>query len=388
MNEGIKKILVVHKFSGFCGGIERYIFDTSQLLRLHGFELHGFFEERLEHNSAVFEKAFDSISFVEKEKLEQQILKYRDLGIRHAFIHKATSTELLKILQKYLITTLFVHDHDYYCMRFHKYYSFGRANCRRPFNTLVCTVCDRPLYRNEEGKIRFKAMMPFSKRAIFLASRNCHSFVVLSEHMRNNLIINKYPQDKIYKIYPVIKNKDIRSVPKSNNQLLFVGQIIRGKGVDLLLESLKYLKNDYNLNIVGKGNDESYIKELIAKQHLKGKVTMVPFTLEISKYYEESSIVLVPSRWQEPFGLIGGEAYSHYRPVVAFDVGGISEWLENEINGFLVRENDVKTFAEKIDLLIDHPDQALKMGESGNQMNRLKFNEKNYVESIIKLIGK
>jgi glycosyltransferase involved in cell wall biosynthesis len=387
MNNSNKKILIVHKYSGFIGGIERYIFDTVSLLRKNGYLVYALFEERISQNSDKFESVFDSVSFVEIDNLKSQIGDFSKKGIRSAFIHKITIPSLFKQLHEKFTTTLFVHDHDYYCMKAHKYYLFTRSNCHRPFNTVVCSICTQPLYRTETGRISLKSVKPLIKRKIFRLSRQCDSFIVLSEHMRNNLIINKYDKNKIIKIYPVIKDKGSVISKTKSGELLFVGQIIRGKGLDLLLQALTMVRGNFKLNIVGKGNDESYIKKLVKEYKLESKVNFVGFTLDIASWYNSASMVIVPSRWQEPFGLIGGEAFSYKKPVIGFDVGGILEWLKNEVNGFLIKKNDTNELASKIDYLLENPKIAEKMGVAGNEMLKTMFNEAEYLRNILKLMG-
>ena len=125
------------------------------------------------------------------------------------------------------------------------------------------------------GKLNLNLQNSLLKRKLLNVSRRCDRFVVLSEHMKNNLVLNKYPLDKIIKVYPVIKLKS-DDVPRkdSSSEILFIGQIIRGKGVDLLLKALTYLKSDFKLNIVGKGNDEGFINSLISEYNLQDKVNM------------------------------------------------------------------------------------------------------------------
>ena len=101
--------------------------------------------------------------------------------------------------------------------------------------------------------------------------------------------------------------------------------------------------------------------------------------MDTGRWYNSAAVVVVPSRWQEPFGLIGGEAYSYFKPVIAFDVGGISEWLKDKETGFLVKEGDVVAFAEKIEFLLNNPKEAEKMGYAGNSLMKQKFNDDIYV---------
>lgn len=60
-------------------------------------------------------------------------------------------------------------------------------------------------------------------------------------------------------------------------------------------------------------------------------------------------------------------------PVIGCDLGGISDWLKHEENGFLVRSGDEGALAEKINFLLDHPDIASLMGKRGRDMVKDRF---------------
>ena len=68
-----RKILLVHEYCGFIGGIERYIFDTVLLLKKKGFVVWGLFEKELEQNSAKFKSPFDKTLFSSCENLTTEI---------------------------------------------------------------------------------------------------------------------------------------------------------------------------------------------------------------------------------------------------------------------------------------------------------------------------
>ena len=382
-----KQIIIAHKYCGFIGGIEKYIYESVLLLKRKGFVIWGIFEEEIPQNSNEFKEHFDKIIFTNEHTTNDLVEEIKKNNFTDVFIHKLTKIDLFKVLQKKFRTTLFVHDHDYYCMKGHKYYTFSRKNCTKAFNLCACACCDLPIYRNENGKMRYRSKNYLLKYKLFKISRKCDKFVVLSEHMKNNLIMNKYPSEKIKKIYPVIKLKEDKKVIGNPLEFLYIGQLIRGKGVDLLLKAISHLKCDFKLNIVGKGNDETFINTLVSEYALQDKVNMVGFTLDTGKWYKSASFIVVPSRWQEPFGLIGGEAYSYFKPVIAFDAGGIKEWLEDGVNGFLIGENDVEKFAEKIKYFLDNPKEVKAMGEAGNKLIKNSYNEDVYYEKMLELTG-
>ena len=96
-------------------------------------------------------------------------------------------------------------------------------------------------------------------------------------------------------------------------------------------------------------------------------------------------MVVIPSIWTEPFALVGIEAMSHAKPVVAFDVGGINEWLKDNINGFLVKNVDIRTLAERIEILLADPNLAKRFGMRGKQMVERDFTVENHITLLVDL---
>ena len=89
---------------------------------------------------------------------------------------------------------------------------------------------------------------------------------------------------------------------------------------------------------------------------------------EINKYLADSDIVVMPSMIPESFGLVGIEAMASGKPVVAFDAGGIREWLADGETGYLVERGDVRGMAERISRLLKNSSLAKRMGEKGKEL--------------------
>ncbi len=190
--------------------------------------------------------------------------------------------------------------------------------------------------------------------------------LVGSRFMRDELLQNGFPKEKVHIVHP---NVDMKYSTPSNvpNEpvILYVGQLIKGKGVDLLLQALARLSADFSALIIGVGNAEQHLKELAHSLNLDGRVHFKGWIANESlpEFYSRARIVTVPCRWPEPFGMIGLEAMSHGRPVVAFDVGGISDWLEHEVTGLLIPEQDTEGLAKALTRLLEDLDACQRMGQ-------------------------
>ena len=145
-------ILYLGKYNGIIGGIERYMQNSAELLRKHGFNIHYLYTENGGRDQERFAAAFDSVV---EFSLEDERLKTADMLI----IHNIIPPELLQSLPAEK-TFFFAHDHNIYCQRHHYYTPVGRTNCHRKRNPLLCALCS--LGRNAAPPLKEYSKLPQS----------------------------------------------------------------------------------------------------------------------------------------------------------------------------------------------------------------------------------
>ncbi|PKN80129.1 MAG: hypothetical protein CVU48_03085 [Candidatus Cloacimonetes bacterium HGW-Cloacimonetes-1] len=375
------KILMVNSNRGFVGGVERFMVQMASILRGQNWEIYGLFEQTA-FQHPEFDKAFDDFEVLDYLELEDLIEDYIDMGIELVCFHKVTKWQWVKQLQSKFVNVVIVHDHDYYCLRRHKYFPFRRINCSLPFSTIYCPMCAGMLEKREQS---FKLIDVEQKYLTLKHIRECNISFVLSDFMKDNLLMNKWQTSKIHKLIPAqipyngLQSNERSSIPV----ILYVGQLIRGKGVDLLLKSLALINTPFKCIILGRGNDQKYLEGLADKLNLNSRVEFREWTNAVSAVYQESDLLVVPSRWQEPYGLIGLEAFAHKLPVIAFDIGGISEWLSHNANGILVKPKDIKRLAAAIRALLSDKSRRLKLGNYGFEEVRAEHSAESFYRSFI-----
>jgi glycogen(starch) synthase len=94
-----------------------------------------------------------------------------------------------------------------------------------------------------------------------------------------------------------------------------------------------------------------------------------------------ASMVLMPSRWQEPFGLVALESALMARPVIAAKVGGIPEIVVHNHTGLLVPPANSSALAEAIVCLVQNPDAAQRMGSAARTQALENFGFQGHVDA-------
>ena len=153
--------------------------------------------------------------------------------------------------------------------------------------------------------------------------------------------------------------------------ILFVGNVIKRKNVDLLLEAKKQMKNKANLVVVGDGPLLEQLKAKAGKEYSDGNLENVYFTgsrNDVEDIIPSCDLLVLPS-FTESFGLVLIEALACGKPVIGSDVGGIREIITEDV-GLLIDPNDSTDLANAIDRILS--DEELMEKFKSNARNRAK----------------
>jgi len=257
-------------------------------------------------------------------------------------VHKCSDVATLEMFPPEK-TIYYVHDHEPICPRGYAYTPLKR-NCTCAGGVWPCIFC-APLCRGWKAALG----RVFSQRKRIAAMSRFKKIVVISQFMKSRLVVNGLPPEKIVVEPPVIETRESRPSSQSSLDLLYVGQLIRGKGVQLLLQAMARMKTPRTLDIVGTGNMEGELKALAVKLGIADRVRFNGFQQNPQDWMRRAACIVVPSFWQEPYGLVAAEAVALGRPVVAFAIGGLPEACGGKAT--LVPPGDVKALAAALDNL-------------------------------------
>lgn len=187
----------------------------------------------------------------------------------------------------------------------------------------------------------------------------------------NSVDINKFQttKDNESKFKEELVNKF--NIAADKPIVLFVGNMIKRKNVDLLIEAKKQLKAKANLVIVGDGPLLRQLKDKTENEYLEGNLDNVYFTgsrTDIEDIIPSCDLLVLPS-FTESFGLVLIEALACGKPVIGSNVGGIKEIITEDV-GLLINPNDSEDLAKAIDRILT--DKDLREKFQSNARNRAK----------------
>ncbi len=178
------------------------------------------------------------------------------------------------------------------------------------------------------------------------------------------------------------------SVHKSEGlkkKILFVGRLQPVKGVQYLLQAMKLIHNeipDAMLILIGDGDERNYLEDLTDRLGVRECVDFVGIVPHerIPEYMYQSDIFILSSL-SEGFPVTVLEAMACSLPIVATKVNGLSDIIEDGVNGYLVEAKDIGEMADKIIILLKNPQIRNTMSEN-NLKKVLAFTWENVVSQL------
>lgn len=210
----------------------------------------------------------------------------------------------------------------------------------------------------------------------------------------NGIDTDKFNKDLYKQERRILRKK--YGIDEKDIVIVFSGRLIQEKGIKELLQAFVNLKLDKSLKlmIIGSSVFEGSKKTPFVKQLeelANAKKDNIIFTgyvpnNEIASLYSVADIGVVPSIWEEPFGLTLVEQMSMSLPIIASDSGAIKEIINNDCGIIVKRDgNFVENLSNSISLLAENENIRRSMGESARKRAK-DFNQKIYCENFYNIV--
>lgn len=203
----------------------------------------------------------------------------------------------------------------------------------------------------------------------------------------------------LYQLFPQLTNRFLLlpcalpsppllpvQLPFAPPRLLCLGRMEQDKGFDLAITALALLIEEYPelcLAMIGDGRMKGEWQKLAGELGLGERVSWlgkVP-AQQLWQQINQSTLLLMPSRRREAFGLVALEAAQMARPVIATAAGGLAELILDGQTGLLIPPEDPVALAQAIRSLLSQPNIAQQMGNNAHQHAFDKFNWTSYLQA-------
>jgi glycosyltransferase involved in cell wall biosynthesis len=214
------------------------------------------------------------------------------------------------------------------------------------------------------------------------ALTNADLVVCYSSAVDRHLAANDLTRRRIVP-FPATITPRVGAGHATRRRVVFAGRIVQQKGVAVLIRAARDV--DAEFVICGDGRELEAMRRLAQRCGVDGRVTFKGWldSDQLAQEFANASVVVVPSVWPEPFGLVGIEALAAGRPVVASATGGVGDWLDDGVSGLFVKPGDALDLARALNELLADPGRQLTMGMAGREAVSSRFSPERHVASIL-----
>jgi len=392
------KIMHINNTYMELGGSEKYLFDICSGLENRGHEIVIVSSSDFRHITTGGRKEY----FISpsggyrsgKTSIEElrRIIEEEKPDILHIHnTHWFLSPFITKWLTGLCPTVRFVHDVRLFCLIEKKLIRNGDRVCDYPLG-VNCFIrrCFRHGFELDcyPKRTAYHFWRWIGRTFLELRAAKCiHAIMVGSDYMKRALVGNGFKEDKILVAPLFVTDPPAESelYQKKKKLILYVGRFDRAKGAEELIQALNLLKEDsWEAVMIGDGKYRGDGIDLIESLGLTERITLKKRISKeaVFRCHREAMVTVIPSMIPESFGYVGIEAFANGTPVIAFDAGGVTQWMRDGENGFLLKRGDISGLAARIKFLLNHPSEALEMGKKGRSSVEEVFTEDQHLSRI------
>jgi glycosyltransferase involved in cell wall biosynthesis len=282
-----------------------------------------------------------------------------DIAHLHIYYGKLTSSILSVFKEKGIPVVQTLHEYKTVCpvySRFRDGVSCSKCKDGRFYNSL--------LYRCNRGSFFRSALtMIESYASKWLGNQTTiNKFIAISDFLKTSVVDMGLNVEKVTTINNFVTHID-KTVSVKSGYVVYAGRFERNKGVWTLLDVAAALP-DITFKFAGHGGDEKGLKNAVKVRGLTNVEFQGFLQQDDLKHLIRAAIAcVVPSEWDEPFGLAVVESMALGTPVIASRIGGISEIIENGHDGFLCSPGSVDEFVEAVSRLASDKELVKRLAE-------------------------
>lgn len=416
------RVVVCHKYFFINSGPERYMFTINKEIEKNGHTVIPFSVLSTKNEATPYSKYFISppggdpdsygsfkamklnpISSIKvaaravysteaKRKFEQLIQNEKPDIVYILNIFSYISPSILDVCRKYQIPAImYLPSYDLQCVA-NTFLRDGKP----------CTLCKTGShihalkYKCNQGSMpaTIAKVIALYTHNMLNIYRDVYTFVTPSSFMRKQMIEGGFPEAKVKHI-PIYADTT-KYIPSDNrgSNILYFGRISKEKGVHVLLEAYKLLRNKIPqeacppLHIVGSG-DTAYIEDLKQEyQRIEG--ISFPGFMEADEMAEEiqNSLFMVhPAIWFDNTPIAVYESFACAKPVIASDIGSLPEQVITERRGLLFEPNNSQALMEAMLRFINNPDEVKKFGTQAYEDLQNYYGVEKHYQSLMELFN-
>jgi glycosyltransferase involved in cell wall biosynthesis len=253
-----------------------------------------------------------------------------------------------------------LHDYSFMCASGERWFAGGEICNRRHGPGCLVNFVARGCTHRLDLRAPVRNYFEIGRRLPAVEASD--EVVVYSDYVRQQALHQGLRAERCHAIPYFVDRPSMPPAPSYARNVLFAGRVVKRKGLDVLLEALALTPESWETLIVaGDGWDLHRSRALATELGLEARVDWRGWT-DTATALADAAVLAVPSRWPEPFGIVGIEAMAAGRAVVASDVGGVREWLTDGETGLLVPPGDAPALAAALERALD---LAPVLGASG-----------------------